>query len=236
MDYKKHYELLISRARNRQLPGYVERHHIIPRCIGGTNDSDNIVNLTPEEHYVAHQLLVKIYPTVDSLVYAANKMTVSSKNVKRRNKRYGWLKRRYQNVCKKRIGDKNPSYGKSWYHCPTSLDNGKFLEKDVPEGWAKGRVPKLIDRYCRSCLAKVDSASNRVKKHILCELCKSNAIKERAKNSEKYNYELIKKIYKEHTTDKIGYWTLAQKYSINKWTIYDYIKRYKSQLEKDFEI
>jgi len=236
MDYKKHYELLINRSKNRQLTGYIEKHHIIPRCLGGNDDSDNIANLTPEEHYVAHQLLIKIYPDNDSLVYAANKMTVSSKNVKRNNKRYGWLKRRYVKVCRKRVGEKNPSYGKGWYHCPVTLDNGKFSEKDIPHGWVKGRVPQLINRYCKFCHIKVDTAPNNLKKHILCQTCKSNALKQKSKKLEIHDYELIKKIYKEHKIDKIGYWTLAQEYGINKWTIYDYIKRYKSQLEKDIGV
>jgi len=150
MNYKKHYDLLIERARTRQLTSYVERHHIVPRCMGGSDEQSNLVELTPEEHYVAHQLLVKIYPENDSLVYAANKMTVSSKTVKRNNKKYGWLKRRYQSVCKKRVGKKNASYGRSWYHDPNTLENGKFLLEDVPTGWVKGRTPKL-ETKCEVC-------------------------------------------------------------------------------------
>jgi hypothetical protein len=115
VDYKKHYDLLIERAKTRQLIGYCERHHIIPKCLGGSNFETNLVNLTPEEHYVAHQLLVKIYPDNDALVYAANKMTVSSSRIRRNNKLYGWLKRKYQNVCKKRVGKKNASYSSRWY-------------------------------------------------------------------------------------------------------------------------
>lgn len=64
-----HYDRLIERARIRKLEGYVEKHHILPKCIGGSNDKTNIVSLTPEEHYVAHQLLVKIYPGVQGLIY-----------------------------------------------------------------------------------------------------------------------------------------------------------------------
>ncbi|XAO17074.1 homing endonuclease [Escherichia phage FL23] len=60
MNYEKIYNSLIDRARNRALTGYKERHHIIPKCLGGSNDASNLVDLTPEEHYVAHQLLVKI--------------------------------------------------------------------------------------------------------------------------------------------------------------------------------
>lgn len=68
MNYKKHYDLPITRGKNRMLEGYVERHHIIPRCMGGTDDLENLVDLTPEEHYVAHQLLVKMNPTNHKLI------------------------------------------------------------------------------------------------------------------------------------------------------------------------
>ena len=91
MDYKKHYTLLIERATNRQLHDYKERHHILPKCMGGTDATDNLVYLTPEEHYLAHLLLVKIYPEETRLVFAAHMMSVGKS---RNNKVYGWLKKK----------------------------------------------------------------------------------------------------------------------------------------------
>ena len=44
MNYKKHYDKLVDRSRNRMLDGYVEKHHIVPRCLGGADDTSNIVN------------------------------------------------------------------------------------------------------------------------------------------------------------------------------------------------
>lgn len=61
-------------ARNRSKPeGYVERHHEIPKCIGGTDDPFNLVTLTAREHFLAHVLLAKIYPDTP-LVHAAFRM------------------------------------------------------------------------------------------------------------------------------------------------------------------
>lgn len=42
-------------------------HHIIPRCLAGSDDPANIVLLTPREHRLAHLLLVKIFPKNNSL-------------------------------------------------------------------------------------------------------------------------------------------------------------------------
>jgi hypothetical protein len=89
MNYKKTYDALIQRAIGRFLTGYLESHHIIPKCMGGTNDSNNLVHLTPEEHYVAHLLLVKMYPKNKKLIFAANMMA------NRNNKAYGWIKRKF---------------------------------------------------------------------------------------------------------------------------------------------
>lgn len=94
MNYSAHYDRLIARARRRVLEGYRERHHVIPRCLGGGNEPQNIVELTAEEHYVAHQLLVKMHPGNPKLVYAASRMTNNSRFLVRNNKLYGWIRKR----------------------------------------------------------------------------------------------------------------------------------------------
>jgi len=61
MNHAAHYTALMNRALFRQwtapLTGYKERHHILPRSMGGTNDPANLVDLTLREHLVAHLLL-----------------------------------------------------------------------------------------------------------------------------------------------------------------------------------
>lgn len=61
------YDDLIARARGRSRHGYMERHHIIPKCMGGSNRKNNLVYLTAKEHFIAHKLLVRIYPDVYGL-------------------------------------------------------------------------------------------------------------------------------------------------------------------------
>jgi hypothetical protein len=94
MDYKKHYDKLMERSKTRTLGGYVEKHHIIPRCLGGNDDASNIAILTPEEHFLAHQLLVKIYPKSSPLVKAVVIMTTHQTQQRANNKLFGWLRRR----------------------------------------------------------------------------------------------------------------------------------------------
>ncbi len=67
MDWSRHYDALMERARGRDLVGYSERHHVLPRCMGGTNAKENLVRLTAKEHFIAHKLLVRMKPEVRGL-------------------------------------------------------------------------------------------------------------------------------------------------------------------------
>jgi hypothetical protein len=70
MNYLKIYNQLVEGARNRVLDGYCEKHHVVPKCMGGDNKKSNIVLFTAKEHFIAHKLLVRIYPNVKGLWYA----------------------------------------------------------------------------------------------------------------------------------------------------------------------
>jgi hypothetical protein len=71
MDYKKHYDALIFKSKNRDwkiLP-YYERHHIIPKSEGGLDTDENIVRLTAREHFLAHWLLYRIDSSIKSRTF-----------------------------------------------------------------------------------------------------------------------------------------------------------------------
>lgn len=73
MNYQTVYNNLIEKARQRNgVNGYSEQHHIIPRSVGGTDDSNNLVQLTAREHFIAHLLLAKIHG--GALIFAAYAM------------------------------------------------------------------------------------------------------------------------------------------------------------------
>jgi hypothetical protein len=59
---KIYYKLIESRKALPTSSNYHEKHHILPKCLGGSNDKNNLVLLTAREHYIAHWLLTKIYP------------------------------------------------------------------------------------------------------------------------------------------------------------------------------
>jgi len=49
-----------SQNRIKQVGDGYQTHHIIPRCMGGTDDNDNLVVLTYKEHRVCHRLLIEM--------------------------------------------------------------------------------------------------------------------------------------------------------------------------------
>ena len=63
--YTRVYYNIIDRAKSRSISSYTEKHHIIPRSMGGTNYSDNLVALTAREHFVCHLLLTRMTTGID---------------------------------------------------------------------------------------------------------------------------------------------------------------------------
>lgn len=164
MNYQRIYDQLIERSRARIPPeGYVEHHHIVPRCLGGTDEKENIAILTPEEHFVAHVLLVKIHPEHRKLIVAVSRMC-KGKGRKRR-KLYGWLKRRHSECMKERQSGKgNSQYGTMWIH--RGLENKKIKKNEaIPEGWKKGRNNLKPNSICKDCGR---DTGNTIRKYCLC--------------------------------------------------------------------
>lgn len=102
MNYHRVYERLIEKRRQEPLDKktvYCERHHFIPRCMGGTNEAWNLVYLTAKEHFIAHHLLYLMNPTNISLMSAFMAMCANPKNGKRSMllsaRRHGKLREAY---------------------------------------------------------------------------------------------------------------------------------------------
>ncbi len=96
MNYHRIYDEFIKdrRAREADLTGYVERHHIEPRSLGGGDDPENMISLTPEDHFFAHLLLAKMH---GGKMWAPIAFMVSGTRKDYRpvesRKAYGWVRR-----------------------------------------------------------------------------------------------------------------------------------------------
>ena len=147
MNYKLHYQKLIDRSQSlnrNKIDDYYESHHVVPKCLGGLDHKDNLVLLTPEEHYVAHQLLAKIYPDNKGLVWACLIMCGSTNQVKRNNKAYGWIKKQHAKLQSiTMIGNTNGAGNKGKKH---SIDTKLIIKEKRATQIMQPRSQETKDR------------------------------------------------------------------------------------------
>ena len=159
MDYKRVYNQIIENRKLTPLSKdeYGERHHIIPRSLGGTNEAENLVRLTAREHFICHALLAEMYESETcewyKMNYAFLMMNCNSNNQNRYcNARLYELKR--EDIAKTRSfmqsGEKNSFYKKKHtleareairnaFRCKNK-DNMTYYERKVKE-----RNDKLVN-------------------------------------------------------------------------------------------
>jgi hypothetical protein len=101
MNYQKIYDEIIKKTKienriklEKNQDGYIyyEKHHILPRCLGGNDKKENLILLTAKEHYVCHKLLVRIYPNNKSIYNAFYLMSLTGRsryNISSRDYSYG---------------------------------------------------------------------------------------------------------------------------------------------------
>jgi len=83
MNYKKLYILLMKSGFKEKPPReeiYTEEHHKKPKCMGGKNEKQNYVYLTARKHFMAHKLLIKIYPDNRNLKFALHRMVFGNQS------------------------------------------------------------------------------------------------------------------------------------------------------------
>lgn len=148
MDYKRIYDNLVERGKNRIFKGYGENHHIIPRSLGGNDDKSNLVKLTAREHFICHYLLTKIYQSKTkeyySMIKAFMMMYRKSDNQERyvNSHLYQNLRAQFsetQSYCQ--TGIKNSQYGTICIFNEKLRENKRLgVGEAIPEEWERGLV------------------------------------------------------------------------------------------------
>jgi hypothetical protein len=143
MDYKKIYDKIIDNAklqirkrRKRSHKEYIyyEKHHIIPKCIGGNDEKHNLVLLTAREHFLCHWLLCEIFPKEKKLIYALHRMCYSKSNSQNR---YipNISSRVYQYLRENVTGEMNGMFGKN--HKIESIEKQKKTKSERQYDYSK---------------------------------------------------------------------------------------------------
>lgn len=117
----------ILKTRGRFACGeeYHERHHIKPKCIGGLDEEDNLIDLFAREHFEAHRLLALENPDNTKLVYAWYVITHCKNQYQERymasaeeydEAKEAWSKQYSESIRGEKhwdcSGANNPNYGK----------------------------------------------------------------------------------------------------------------------------
>ena len=182
MDYKFVYENIIEKAKNRtEELEYYEKHHILPKSLGGSNDENNLVKLTAREHFICHWLLVKMYQKGslqrNKMLYAFHRMCYSDPNGRGKRKINSKTFEKYRIELSTFIGErnknltkeKNSMFGKSWY---TNRNTGeiKVFKVQPDDTWIKGRnffkgeSCKLKIKCVKEISSKITKTKTNIKK------------------------------------------------------------------------
>lgn len=136
MNYSEFIQDIINSRGMKLSSGYKEVHHIKPKCLGGDDSEDNLIELTGEEHFLAHKLLALENPDNPLLVFAWSMMAYPKSQNQERNheitpEEYSELKRlkskaaheafsglkrtpeQREHYRQSKLGDKNPMTGKT---------------------------------------------------------------------------------------------------------------------------
>jgi hypothetical protein len=192
MNYKTHYINLITTRLNRVLEEntYYEKHHIIPKCWGGSNNTENIIKLTAREHYIAHWLLYRIRPTSNGTALAFWKMTfppskhLNNRDYKISSRMYAEAKLAMANANRK-------------------LNLGKKISEEHLQKWRKNKNNSKVivnsitnETYANAKQLWKDRFSNQITysafNYYLRGKIKGTYVNRKCMNSDIYNWKYVK--------------------------------------------
>jgi len=190
--YSRWYEQFMFNCQKRStIEGYTEKHHIIPRSLGGTEDKENLVLLTAKEHYIAHALLWKMSmePKFHNKMSMALHLMVNGSGTKKQHRNYRISARLYQSIRLAKV-----EAMKSYIAEHGAVWQGR---KHKPES-----IQKIIDANARTKdlrSAKLSGENNGMfgKKHTkdtLLKMSKSNSAAWTDERKQQYS-DTVKKLW-----------------------------------------
>ena len=186
MNYSKIYNDLIEKGKSNVFTDtdYYETHHIIPKGLGGTDDKDNLVNLTYRQHFVAHWLLFRIYPD-NKQIAAAFHISAFGTNCRNTRKKHQGYMPSSRAIAEARIA--KVVHNKGNKHSPETI-------KKMQDTWAK----KLAEGYVWPKIGTSPSEETRAKQS------KSKIGKSRSQETIDKISETKKKQYQEYLEQNNG--------------------------------
>lgn len=183
--YDRYYEIIakaesicsrnIKKTEAMGIRGYIEDHHIIPKCLGGADVLANKVWLTAEEHFMCHKLLTEMtVDTSNGKMWSAlwRMMNKQSKNQDRDYvidaKEYAIA--REQNAKNHSIrmkGELNPFHNKKHTSITKETMSAKKKGKSYEEIFGADKAKEMKERRSTEGLGKLKGPQ----KKIECQHC-----------------------------------------------------------------
>lgn len=173
---------------------YTERHHIIPKSLGGF-DKGNLVKLSAREHFLVHWLLTKMCESKDheiKMKHALLRLMHASESIKT----YTWSKWHYE-IAKKekslalkemRKNDKDPRLGKK--HSPEAKEKmrkaklgvkrdpekcaylkTRIITQETREKLSKASTGRILSEESRKKISKAQKGKPQNKTILICSKC-----------------------------------------------------------------
>jgi hypothetical protein len=167
------YYSIITRAKTRKVDGYTETHHIIPKSLGGSNNADNLVDLTAREHFICHILLTKMLDgqPKHKMIHAAWGMTHlendrQDRSYKVSSRIYETLKKEKSKISSEMMTNNNPMFNKEskakHKSSMASRNNvGMTGRSHSPETIEKMRIARAKQTMTPEAIAKIKVARSK---------------------------------------------------------------------------
>jgi hypothetical protein len=163
------------------LEGYKEKHHILPKCLGGDNKKENLVELTAREHFLCHMLLCEIYPNETKLTQALWLMIIGKgrknhQQYKISSKTYELLKIKNSSIQKTKTPNKGKKHSKETKEKMSKSHIGLLPSEETKFKMSQSAKNKIRSKDHNENLKQ--SLSNSLSKPILQKDLNNHLIKE----------------------------------------------------------
>jgi hypothetical protein len=144
--YSKWYFNIINNRKQNQPIGYSEKHHIVPKSIGGSDECSNIVRLTAREHFICHLLLTKMFKgnkfKTSKMIRAWCWMSWcqhSGRDYRVNGRLFEKMKVKYARIASETQTINNSQKNTRWIHNKHTKQNKKIsVELEIPFEWEEG--------------------------------------------------------------------------------------------------
>ena len=157
--YDEYYNIIeeankLNRVKYKEV--YYESHHIIPRCMGGSDDHENLVLLTAQEHYRCHELLPYFTEGENKakMIYAWNLMS-RLKEVTIDSEKYEELRTIYSSIHSINMtGKSHPNYGN-----PRNFKHTKLTKDTMAKARKGDKHPMHGKKHSKESKAKMSNSA-----------------------------------------------------------------------------